>query len=120
MKYFSQHQAIDKIEYQQKGIAKGDATKSKHTHTLAESKWVNLVKKVGPVLLTRFPRNAEAGSKTQNISLFICQKVSVTIKVQLACSSQKFPYDDPPFSNVDIPFIEETLITIVHAVLPIC
>ena len=28
----------------------------KHTHTLTESKWVNLVKKVGPVPLTRFPR----------------------------------------------------------------
>ena len=93
--------------------------KSKHTHTLAESKWVNLVKKVGPVLLTRFPGTQRLDQKLR-ISLYFSAK-SISYN---RSSASLFPTKNSCmmifFSNVDIPFIEETLITIVHAVLPIC
>jgi len=50
-----------------KGITKSDAMKPKHTHTIAESKRVNLVKKVGPVPLTRFPETQKLDQKLSEL-----------------------------------------------------
>jgi len=72
----------------------------------------------GPCPSHKIPQNAKTRSNAQDISLFICQKYSVTIKVQLAFSPKNSRVMMIPFSNVDILFIEETLITIVHAVYP--
>jgi len=47
----------------------------RHTEHTAEIKWVNLVMKVGPVLLTRFPRRQELEKDVENKILFIHQYV---------------------------------------------
>lgn len=46
-----------------------------HTSHTVVIEWVNLVMKVGPVLLTRFPKKQELEKDVQNEILFIHQHV---------------------------------------------
>jgi len=103
-----------------KGITKCDAVKLKHTHTIAESKWVNLVKKVGPVPLTRFPGTQKLDQKLSKLLYSSAKSIGYN-RSSASLFLTKIPcIPIPPFSNVSVLFIEKPLVTIIHTVWPIC
>lgn len=81
---------------------------SKHTHTIPESKRVNLVRKTGPVPLTRFPETQKLDQKVSEFLIHL-PKVLVTIEASASLFVYKISLLSVPFFQKKYPLYRGTI-----------